>query len=53
MTLDNYCFLRVHLAKAMLTDADPRLRSAFEELRRDMLAENERELRPALLRPQI
>jgi hypothetical protein len=34
--LESYCVIRVALAEKMLRDSDPRLRDAFNELRREM-----------------
>jgi hypothetical protein len=36
LSLESYCAIRIVLAKAMLNDNDPRLRAAFNELRREM-----------------
>lgn len=39
ISLESYCTIRVALAEKMLRDPDPRLRDAFNELRREMFKE--------------
>lgn len=41
ISLESYCTIRVALAEKMLRDSDPRLRDAFNELRREMFKANE------------